>query len=132
MKNVVLVGHCGPDSSFLRMAVSSVSRGISVHAADDSDELDGYLAKGVELLLLNRELGWGFDQTEGVEIIRALRHKHPKLKMILVSNYPEAQAAAVEAGALPGFGKRELGSARVTQLLRDALGDGVHAHQKVG
>ena len=38
---------------------------------------------------------------------------------------PLAQAAAVVAGALPGFGKREIGSARVTQLLREVLADGV-------
>src|SRR5688572_8738204 len=120
-KKVVLVGHCGPDSSFLRMAVSSASRGITVGAADDDQELTHSLSDGVDLLLLNRELGWGFDQTEGVEIIRTLRVKHPNLKMMLVSNYPEAQAAAVAAGALPGFGKREIGSPRVTQLLRDAL-----------
>jgi two-component system, chemotaxis family, chemotaxis protein CheY len=121
MKKVVLVGHCGPDNSFLRMAVSSAAQGVSVAAADDQQELDQYLAQGVDLLLLNRELGWGFDQTEGVEIIRALRVKHPNLKMMLVSNYPEAQAAAVAAGAMPGFGKREIGTARATQLLREAL-----------
>jgi two-component system, chemotaxis family, chemotaxis protein CheY len=128
MKKVVLVGHCGPDSSFLRMAVSSAARGITVHAADDQDELDTYLDKGVDLLLLNRELGWGFDQTEGVEVIRALRVKNPNLKMMLISNYPEAQAAAVAAGAMPGFGKREIGSSRVTQLLRDALTEQVADH----
>ena len=120
-KKVVLVGHCGPDSSFLKMAVSSASRGITVAAADDDQELTHYVNDGVDLLLLNRELGWGFDQTEGVEVIRTLRVKHPNLKMMLVSNYPEAQAAAVAVGALPGFGKREIGSARVTQLIRDAL-----------
>ena len=124
-KKVVLVGHCGPDSSFLRMAVSSAARGIAIAAADDEQELTQYIADGVDLLLLNRELGWGFDQTEGVEVIRSLRVKHPNLRMMLVSNYPEAQSAAVAAGALPGFGKREIGTPRVTQLLRDALSDGV-------
>jgi len=29
----------------------------------------------------------------------------------------------VAAGALPGFGKRELGSERVTKLLREVLAD---------
>jgi hypothetical protein len=41
--------------------------------------------------------------------------------MMLVSNYADAQQAAVAAGALPGFGKRELGTPRVSQLIRDAL-----------
>jgi hypothetical protein len=41
---------------------------------------------------------------------------------MLVSNYAEAQAAAVAAGAVPGFGKREIGQPRVAQLIREALG----------
>jgi hypothetical protein len=42
--------------------------------------------------------------------------------MMLVTNYPEVQAAATAAGAMPGFGKREIGSLRVKELLRGALG----------
>jgi DNA-binding NarL/FixJ family response regulator len=122
-KKVVLVGHCGADNSYLRMAVTSALRSATVLAADDSTELDALLAEGVDLLLLNRELGWGFEETEGVDVIRSLRTRHPNLRTMLVSNYAEAQAAAVVAGALPGFGKREIGSARVTQVLREALAD---------
>ena len=124
-KKVVLVGHCGADMSYLRMAVTSALRGATVLAADDSTELDALIAEGADLLLLNRELGWGFEQTEGVDVIRSLRARHPNLRMMLVSNYAEAQAAAVVAGALAGFGKREIGSSRVTQLLREALVDEV-------
>ena len=52
----------------------------------------------------------------------ALGSSHsPSLKMMLVSNYPEAQQEAIVAGALPGFGKREIGSRRVVDLLRTAL-----------
>src|SRR5436190_24350879 len=100
-KKVALVGHCGPDASYLRMAATSALRGVSVLAADDSTELDVILAEGANLLLLNRELGWGFEQTEGVDVIRCLRAHHPNLPMMLVSNYAEAQAAAAAAGALP-------------------------------
>ena len=38
-KKIVLVGHCGPDSSFLRMAVSSAQKGLSVVSADDEQSL---------------------------------------------------------------------------------------------
>jgi hypothetical protein len=74
------------------------------------------------LVLFNRELGYGFDPNTGVEAISTLRSSYPELKMILVSNYPDAQQAAVAAGALPGFGKRELGTPRVQQVLREAIG----------
>jgi hypothetical protein len=66
-------------------------------------------------------LDFGFEEHEGVAVIRKLRRDYPNLKMMLVSNYPEAQAAAVAEGALPGFGKRELGSSKAKEMLRQAL-----------
>ena len=122
-KNILLVGHCGPDSSYLRMAVKRAIPDADILMADDARELTQTLTeKDVDLILFNRELGYGFDPDEGVEVNRALRPTHAATKMMLVSNYPDAQQAAVAAVALPGFGKRELGTARVTELLRDALG----------
>jgi hypothetical protein len=123
-KKVALVGHCGPDSSYLRMVVAKASRDIQVLAADDENELKQLLDRGVDLLLLNRQLDFGFDETEGVALIRRLHGKHPNVKLMLVSNYPDAQAAAVKAGALPGFGKREMSTPRVPELIRQALGEG--------
>ena len=121
-KKIALVGHCGPDSSFLRMAISSADRSATILAADDSSELNKVLAGGVDLLLLNREMPYGFEDAGGVGLIRKLRSKHPAVKMMLVSNYPEAQAAAIAAGAVPGFGKREIGTKRVAEVIREALG----------
>jgi two-component system, chemotaxis family, chemotaxis protein CheY len=120
---VVLVGHCGPDSSFLRLAVNRALPGSTVVAADDAKTLDKQIEQGAELLLLNRVLDYGFDTDEGVELVRQLRAQHPKLKMILVSNYDDAQQAAVRAGALPGFGKRDIGTPRVTDILKGALAE---------
>ena len=121
-KKVVLVGHCGPDSSYLRMAVMQADRSVQVLMADDIEELKALVSNGgVDLLLFNRELSWGFDDKEGVDVIRELRTTHPHIKTMLVSNYPEAQASAEAAGALPGFGKREIGTPRVGQLIRAAL-----------
>jgi two-component system chemotaxis response regulator CheY len=122
-KTIALIGHCGPDSSYLRMAVMQASRGARIIGADEREELAKVIEQGVDLLLFNRELGYGFDDEKGVDVIRRLRAEHPQLKMMLVSNYADAQQAAVEAGALPGFGKRELGSPKVVQLLKEALGE---------
>jgi DNA-binding NarL/FixJ family response regulator len=106
------------------MAVQSADRSLKIIAADDLDELHSALKAGVDLVLFNRELGWGFEETEGVEVIRQLRKTHPHVKTMLVSNYAEAQAQAVAAGAAPGFGKREIGSPRVGQVIREALAQG--------
>ena len=120
-KKIALVGHCGPDSSFLRIAVSKAERDATVLSVDDDSDLKRVLDDGVDLLLLNRQLDYGFDEREGVALIRKIRANYPAVKTMLVSNYPDAQAAAVKAGALPGFGKREIGTPRVSELLRSAL-----------
>lgn len=120
-RKVALVGHCGPDSSYLRMTIRSIDRSVQVVAADDDDSLSRAVSSGVSLLLFNRMLDFGFDEHEGIAMIRKLHKHYPSLKMMLVSNYPEAQTAAVAAGALPGFGKRDLGSPRVKEMLRQAL-----------
>jgi ActR/RegA family two-component response regulator len=120
-KRVALIGHCGPDSSYLRLTVGRAAKGVQVVMVDDADELNRLIADGLDLLLFNRVLDYGFDESEGVAVIRRLRKTQPNLRMMLVSNYPEAQAAAVAAGALPGFGKREMNAPHVAQLIRDAL-----------
>ena len=121
VKRVALVGHCGPDSGYLRMVVGKADRSIQVISADDEQTLQAALKQGVDLLLLNRQLDYGFPEDLGVDLIRRIRGQHPEIKTMLVSNYPDAQAAALSAGALPGFGKREIASPRVQELIRDAL-----------
>lgn len=120
-KKVALVGHCGPDASYLRSAVSGSVRGATIVMIDEAARLEKALGDGLDLVLMNRQLDWGFETEEGVELIRQLRTKHPNVKTMLVSNYPEAQQEAVAAGALPGFGKREIGTSRVVELLKSAL-----------
>ena len=120
-KTVALIGHCGPDSSFLRITVSRAHKEAQVLSVDDDGDLKRLLDDGVDLLLLNRQLDYGFDTHEGVALLKKIRSKYPAVKAMLVSNYADAQAAAVAEGALPGFGKREIGSPRVNELLRDAL-----------
>jgi two-component system, chemotaxis family, chemotaxis protein CheY len=122
-KKIAFVGHCGPDSSFLRMAVNQASKGAQILSADDDQELQQVLLAGVDLILFNRQLEYGFSQRNGAAVIARLKETNPNLKMMLVSNYPEAQAEAVASGALPGFGKREIGTPRVVELLKQALGE---------
>ena len=127
MKKVALVGHCGPDSSFLRIMVRKAHPEAEVFMVDDDRELSRALADGVELLLLNRELSYGFHDTMGVDLIKRLKAQNAGIKMMLVSNYADAQAEAVAAGAVPGFGKRELGTSRPQSLIYQALENEVPA-----
>ena len=120
-KKVVLVGHCGPDSSYLKMAVKSAATDVQVTAADTQAEIEQEITSGADLLLLNRVLDYGFEQNSGVDLLRDLKKKHPEIKAMLVSNYADAQEAAIAEGALPGFGKRDIGSPKVRQLIQSAL-----------
>jgi len=120
-KRILLVGHCGPDSSYLRMAVRSASAEAIVSLANDDTQLSRAIATGVDLLLVNRSLDGHFADGGGVELIKSLRAGDANLKMMLVSNLPDAQAAARAAGALPGFGKNDLGRPAAVAAIKGAL-----------
>ena len=120
-KKILLVGHCGPDGSYLRSAVRAALGDVRFLQANDNAQLQKSLVDGVDLALFNRDLGYDLDPATGVEMIGALRAQYPALRMMLVSNHPDAQAAAVAAGAQPGFGKRQIGTPRVTEAIRAAL-----------
>ena len=121
-KTIVLVGHCGPDAGLLRSAVSRAVPAASIASANDMASLMTH-ASANHLLLINRALDGEFDGTDsGVELIRRIRRNPAPPAAMLISNFPEAQAEAVEAGALPGFGKKSLYADSTAAMLRDAAG----------
>lgn len=121
INTVVLVGHCGFDQGSLNRTISTVLPGVEVKSANDSADLSPY-ARPDALLLVNRVLDGRFDAGTGVDLIRQLADRQPAPKMMLISNYPDAQAQAVEAGALPGFGKSEMGSPETAEKLKALAG----------
>jgi CheY-like chemotaxis protein len=121
-KKVLLVGHCGPDGSYLRLAVRSADKSAQVRLVDGEEELQAALREGADLVLVNRVLDFGFAENGGIEMIQRLRALYPAVKFILISNYADAQEAAVKAGALQGFGKGDIGSPTATALLKKGLG----------
>lgn len=120
-QKIALVGHCGPDSHMLRSAVKFAVKGSEIAMITDDNALTALLSQGPALLLVNRQLDGNFDVYEGVDLIRRLHESHPDLPMMLISNFPESQQAAEAAGARPGFGKREIGSAKMRDALSGAL-----------
>jgi CheY-like chemotaxis protein len=104
---VLDVGQCGPDHATIR---SYLTRHfdceiVQAHGVDDTL---AYLKSGqFELVLINRKLD--ADYSDGIEIIRKIKADADiaQVPVMLVTNYPEHQEAAVAAGALRGFGKLE-------------------------
>lgn len=119
-RRVVLVGHCGPDVFRLKAAITRAAPGAEIHVAHDENELPEHLSSD-SVMLINRVLDGGFSDGSGIELMSQLASADDPPVLILVSNFPDAQAKAEAAGALPGFGKNELDDEATASLLRQAI-----------
>lgn len=120
---VLDVGQCDPDH---RRIAGFLSRqfGADVDRAHGLDDARGLMeGTSYRLVLVNRMLD--MDYTPGLNVIKALKADvNPDLSsatFMLVSNYPEAQQEAVEAGAEPGFGKAQLEDPEVVRRVGSIL-----------
>lgn len=122
-KCVFLVGHCSADCSYLIQAVRLAEAEAVIKRINDDTALAQTLGAEPlpDLLLVNRQLDGMFSTYEGVQLIAAVHASHPDVKLMLISDHPDAQAAAERAGAIPGFGKSELRTPKATQRLVAAL-----------
>ena len=104
-KTVLDVGNCNPDHSALsRMLLSNYDvRILRTHELKDSLEI--LQKEPVHLIMINRKLD--MDYSDGLEILKVLKRdeKWKSIPAMIITNYPEHQEAAVEAGADYGFGK---------------------------
>ncbi len=119
-RTLVLVGHCGPDRFMLKSAIGRVFPDAPIEMANDSAELTSHLSPD-SVLLINRVLDGDFDTTSGIELIGQLAAGDAPPVTLLISNYSDAQAEAVAAGARPGFGKSDLYEDKTAEILREAI-----------
>lgn len=121
-KRVLDVGQCGFDhGSITQLLRSQFGAAVSAaHSADDALQQAG--AGGFDLVLVNRKLD--ADHSDGIAIIERLKADPATatIPVMLVTNYPQYQQAAVAAGAEPGFGKNQLDDPATIDLLRKYLG----------
>ena len=75
-----------------------------------------------DLVLVNRLMDLTGDS--GLDVIAAIKAvpQWDDVSVMLISNYQEWQAKAEAAGALPGFGKAQLGSEEMARRIAAALG----------
>lgn len=117
MKTVLDVGNCVPDHAAIRSLVTSNFAAEVLQAHETQDTLAILRRQPVHLVLINRKLDR--DYSDGIEILKQIK-ADPVLAAIpvmLITNFPEYQQAAVAAGAEPGFGKDELHEAATTEKL---------------
>lgn len=104
-KTVLDVGNCNPDHSAIKSMLTSRYEVTVLRADALADTLEILKKGGVDLVLINRKLD--IDYSEGVEILKAIK-ADPSLSdipVMIITNYPEHQEAAVSMGAEYGFGK---------------------------
>ena len=117
-RRVLSVGQCMADHSRISHVLRRVFAA-EVVAADTAGEVLQQMREEVfDLVLVNRV--FDADSDSGVEFIRQVKsdEKLGKTPVMLVSNYEDAQAQAVAAGAQEGFGKASLQAPRTVELLR--------------
>ena len=119
-KRILLVGHCGVDGPRLKDELSRALPGVKVERINSDDDLRRTVGEGADLLLVNRE-PVGFEG-EGLDLIKQVKSQNPDCKVMLVSDYDDAQQQAEKVGAMKGFGKSEMGSPQVAELIREAVG----------
>lgn len=108
MKYVLSVGQCVPDHSAIS-ALLADNFEVTVQKAALADEaIAAANDRAFDLILINRKLD--ADHSDGSEIIRQLKANDAtaSVPVMLITNFPEHDTAAVEIGAISGFGKAAL------------------------
>jgi len=120
-KRVLSVGQCVPDQWAIERFLNR-HFDVEVVTAQDARETSQRLAEDrFDLVLVNRNLD--LDYSDGIEIIRQLKANSvtSEVPVMLITNFPEHDRAAVKAGAVPGFGKAEVENPATAERLRPYL-----------
>ena len=118
---VLDIGNCSADHSFLNSLLAQEFNTQAEWAHDMEDALQQLDSQSFDLVLINRLMDR--DGSSGLEIVKKVveRREGERPAVMLISNYPEAQQAAVEAGAEVGYGKRDLHSEETREKLAKFL-----------
>lgn len=121
---VLDVGQCDFDHGNISRTLAT-RFGVEVDRCHTVDEaLQAVKGKKYQLVLVNRV----FDRNgeEGLKLIERLRAtggaSDGRPTVMLVSNFADAQEAAMKSGAVKGFGKAALESEETQRTLEDVLG----------
>ena len=118
---ILSVGQCGYDHGQISGQFKRQIDAEVFSAGTHNQAMSAIRAGHFDLVLVNR-IG-DDDGAPGLDLIRTLKSDPgtASLPVMLVSNYAEAQADAVSLGALPGFGKADLGKNALPPNVEEAL-----------
>jgi CheY-like chemotaxis protein len=120
-KTVLDVGQCNPDHSSITSLLTQ-NFDVSVQRAHSHDQALMMAKESQPALILINRL-YDADGSEGMETLAALKADDvtANIPVMVVSNYSDAQDAAVAAGAVQGFGKSALNTPKTIELLNAHL-----------
>jgi CheY-like chemotaxis protein len=120
-KRVLSIGQCYADHCAIARSLQDHFQADVVPAETAAEALALLRQTSFDLVLVNRVLDR--DGASGVEVVAQIKADPPlrQVAVMLVSNYDNAQAQAMEKGALPGFGKAALGEAHTLARLEPLL-----------
>jgi DNA-binding response OmpR family regulator len=115
------VGNCQPDHSSLARFLTGHfdCQVVQAHGLDDA--LAELKSRRYDLVLVNRKLDR--DYSDGIDIIREIKADAAiaGVPCMLITNFPDHQDAAVEIGAVRGFGKLEFSQPETLEKLKTVL-----------
>jgi CheY-like chemotaxis protein len=122
-KRVLDVGQCALDHATISRYLTRNFDCEIAKANDATEALAQLKSSRFDLVLVNRKLD--IDYSDGIEVIRQIKSDPTiaDVPVMLVTNYPEHQDAAIAEGAVRGFGKLEFEKAETRARIADVLGD---------
>jgi len=120
-KRVLDIGNCVPDHAAIRGMLEGQFQADVAQADGPSDALAALRKQPFDLVLVNRKLDQ--DYSDGLEVIKQIKAdgKLQSIPCMLITNYSDQQEAAIAAGAVYGFGKKELYDQKTQERLSKFL-----------
>ncbi|MFQ5489488.1 MAG: hypothetical protein ACE5GE_02095 [Phycisphaerae bacterium] len=119
-RRVLDVGNCNPDHGNIRHMLEG-NFDVDIDRVMFVEEALARLGQGrYDLVMVNRLI---FDDgSDGGELIRRMQAEgFQDTPVMLISNYDDAQQKAQSDGAVPGFGKANIGTPETLELLGNYL-----------
>lgn len=121
MRRILSVGQCSFDHGNLTRAFREHFRAELVSTPDAQSAIKDFASGGYDLVLINRL--FDEDGDSGLDFLKKHIGVFQKagIPVMLVSNFPDAQADAVRIGAQSGIGKSSLGSPAYIKAVKAAV-----------
>lgn len=120
-KTVLDVGNCPPDHAAIQSMLQSHFDVLVLQAHGPGDTLQILESRAIDLVLINRKLDQ--DYSDGIEVLKQIKAdpRFAEIAVMLVTNYEDAQQAAIDLGANRGFGKLALSTPETQAALSSVL-----------